>query len=767
MRGDGGAPGRYAIRPLEDCAGKELEKQLEEVMDEMAEEAEDVPEEARRVKKVLNPHLPTDAEREEHGVTHLPYRNWCRHCVRGRGKEAAHQGAAADHVNGVGEFSLDYAFPATEGGDGMTLLIVRERATRMTCSMQVPRKGSTGLYASKRVVAFIREVGYEDCAIIMKTDGEAALKAVVDEVAKMRGHAKTVREEAPKGASQSNGIIERAVQSVVGQLRVMKDALETKWESVIPDRHPVMSWMTEYASVLLNRCEVGKDGKTAYERMKGKRATVLGIEFGEQVHMKRFPTNQRLSKLSIMWSDAIFLGVRTVSGEVIVGTKEGIWKTRTVTRKPVEERWSKDAETLVGGVPWKMSADDEEADGVMEKFGLGAKMTAEDEQRIAEEVKETVPRRFLIQKRDLDAHGYSKDCAGCRAALGGRVRQAHSEECRKRLMEMMAGSEKVKAARGREDEFLSKVLEKEDQARKRKADREADRESVDAETKVEPAGVETNMNMYMDWKLTGGRRQIEEASGSGDPKRMKAAPLEKRERTADGFADEDPKKTRINGLAVNDEEDDEAVDWAVDDNSGKALDPKEVRMARREELAFMEKLGVFVKVDREEAMIVARNKPTTVKWIDTNKGTEAAPMVRSRLVARDFKGKDAGREDLFAATPPWEMVKGMLVLARQTAGVNVMLIGVRKAHLNGKVKLEEDGRHFIELPEGVQGRRQGRRVEAVALWHEAGRTRVGGRLRRQPGEDRDGSGQGCSHGVLEQDVRCEVRGPWRRLHVHR
>ena len=161
--------------------------------------AEDVPDEARRVKKVLNPHMPTNAEREEHVLTHLPYRNWCRHCVRGRGKEAAHTSMEKDRGNGVGEFSLDYAFPATEDGDGMTLLVVRERETRMTCSMQVPRKGSTGLYASKRVVAFIREVGYEDCTIIMKTDGEAALKAVVDEVARMRGTAKTIREEAPYG----------------------------------------------------------------------------------------------------------------------------------------------------------------------------------------------------------------------------------------------------------------------------------------------------------------------------------------------------------------------------------------------------------------------------------------------------------------------------------------------------------------------------------------------------------------------------------------
>ncbi len=36
--------------------------------------------------------------------------------------------------------------------------------------------------------------------------------------------------------------------------------------------------MVEHAAVILNRCEVGHDGKTAHERLNGKKAPVLGIE---------------------------------------------------------------------------------------------------------------------------------------------------------------------------------------------------------------------------------------------------------------------------------------------------------------------------------------------------------------------------------------------------------------------------------------------------------------------------------------------------------
>jgi hypothetical protein len=39
----------------------------------------------------------------------------------------------------------------------------------------------------------------------------------------------------------------------------------------------------EWAALVLNRYEVGKDGKTPYERCKGKKATTMGLEFGEAV----------------------------------------------------------------------------------------------------------------------------------------------------------------------------------------------------------------------------------------------------------------------------------------------------------------------------------------------------------------------------------------------------------------------------------------------------------------------------------------------------
>ena len=64
---------------------------------------------------------------------------------------------------------------------------------------------------------------------------------------------------------------------------------------------------------MLNRLEVGKDGKTAIERCKGKSATVMGVEFGEKVLYKKKP-GQKSEKINSRWSLGIFVGVRSQIG---------------------------------------------------------------------------------------------------------------------------------------------------------------------------------------------------------------------------------------------------------------------------------------------------------------------------------------------------------------------------------------------------------------------------------------------------------------------
>ena len=84
----------------------------------------------RRSVKKLDPREPSKEEREEHEKTHLPSRNWCRHCVRGRGKEEASQDANRDQE--VAEVHLDFMFMGDEVDDRtLVVLGVKERSRGM------------------------------------------------------------------------------------------------------------------------------------------------------------------------------------------------------------------------------------------------------------------------------------------------------------------------------------------------------------------------------------------------------------------------------------------------------------------------------------------------------------------------------------------------------------------------------------------------------------------------------------------------------------
>jgi hypothetical protein len=221
---------------------------------------------------------------------------------------------------------------------------------------------------------------------------------------------------------------------------------------------------------------------------------------------------------------------------------------------------------------------------------------------------------------------------------------------------------------------------------------------------------------------------------------------------------------------VNNEEG--QVEWYEDLKTGEGLDPRMVKEAREEELKFMKKIGLFELVPVEDCWKSTGKDPITTKWVDVNKGSTERPDVRCRLVARDFKPKgEAIRADLFAAMPPLEAKKLLFQKAavenarnraRGKPGIKVMLVDVKKAHLNGF--LEEDEEAFVWLPAEANA---GRTSIPMAVRHEASSERMGARVLRHAGRARFREGPRCANGVLLQREGHSLRGTWRRLHVHR
>jgi hypothetical protein len=448
-------------------------------------------------------------------------------------------------------------------------------------------------------------------------------------------------------------------------------ALEDRWGLHIDPAHPVVTYMADYCAYLLNRLEVGVDGKTGYERVKGKKANVLGIEFGEKLLWKVRRKN-KMAKLDPRWEEGVFVGVRRRSGEVWIATANGLKSARSVKRLPMETRWSPENIEMVKFVPWNRYKEDQGADGEIPGGGVEAEpidRPAEPEGGLGRtvvvdtQVKE--PRKVYITKADAEKHGYTRGCGGCSSWFKGLSRQPHSDVCRKRFEDTMKESAKVQNTAKRKQEFEDKVNKKvKEQQEEKKVEpkkRKAGDEGMD-DAEREREATSTPASSSKDGMSVVGKRTVREDADGEDGD-------EKRQRNAEAVWVQEVESR----WTEDDEENQELLKVAWDDVNGGELDANLVKKARTEEIEYMKAKKIWRLVPRWECRRKMGKEPITTKWVDTNKGTQERPIVRSRLVARDFKVKnEKDREDLFAATPPWEAKRLLMYKATQTYG------GIRK-----------------------------------------------------------------------------------------
>ena len=91
---------------------------------------------AQQAKPLPIPAKPTPEMIAAHEVSHLPFRSWCSHCVRGRGKSFQHRRVQHDQDDEAHPVvSLDYAFFGAPGeleqeaigSAKMPVLVVKDR----------------------------------------------------------------------------------------------------------------------------------------------------------------------------------------------------------------------------------------------------------------------------------------------------------------------------------------------------------------------------------------------------------------------------------------------------------------------------------------------------------------------------------------------------------------------------------------------------------------------------------------------------------------
>ena len=461
------------------------------------------------IKSLRDPKLPTKEEVEKHNLIHLPYRDWCPICVKANNREMDHEKDNGKDRK-LPEYSFDYCFPGDEFGYRWTILVGKERSTKAWMASTVPVKGSSGKFGVDKCLEFIEENGDRDSNIIVKTDQEPSIECLMKDLIEHRVNGKTIPEESPVKSSGSNGVVERGVQEIEGHIRALFLAFQERIGNRVDTRERIVAFIPEYAAYLVNRMNVGTDGKVAYERIKGKKPTVMGLEFGEKV-LYKIKAGQRLEKINSRWDFGIFVGVRKRSNEIWVATREGIISVRSVRRIPVEKRWGKDNIEWVKWAPWNRYKDARDADGDVPE-GIPTEERAKDEatgnRTIIVETRERAPREFYIRKEDAEKHGYTRGCGGCSSWFRGLGRQPHTEACRNRFRGLMKDDAKVKNNAERKRDFEERELEKKkrreekkDEKKKRKAEQQAEDE--------EHTGLEGNAQIGGSDSSRGDKRALE------------------------------------------------------------------------------------------------------------------------------------------------------------------------------------------------------------------------------------------------------------------
>ena len=131
----------------------------------------------------------------------------------------------------------------------------------------------------------IDQIGHN--RVTLRCDNEPAIDALAREIAQARQEgSQTVPERLPVGDSQSNGVIERAVGLVASQARTLKAALEHRTGTRIPPDARIPCWLVAFAAYLMNRCDIGSDGKTPLQRLHGSKGqhTFWNSEREDPVH---------------------------------------------------------------------------------------------------------------------------------------------------------------------------------------------------------------------------------------------------------------------------------------------------------------------------------------------------------------------------------------------------------------------------------------------------------------------------------------------------
>ena len=206
----------------------------------------------------------------------------------------------------------------------------------LLCWSSATRKGTEFPWIAKRAVRFIK-LGHN--RVTLRCDNEPAIEALARDIGQARQEgSQTVPERSPVEDSQFNGIIERTVGFVAGQARTLKAALEHRKGTRIPLDARIPCWLVEFAAYLLNRCDIGSDGKTLIHRTAWSKGQHTSSGIWRESFVRACQTTKR-RKVGPRFYPGVFVGMLNSSSEAAIVEQGTAIKTRAANvRKMKMER---------------------------------------------------------------------------------------------------------------------------------------------------------------------------------------------------------------------------------------------------------------------------------------------------------------------------------------------------------------------------------------------------------------------------------------------
>ena len=207
---------------------------------------------------------------------------------------------------------------------------------------------------------------------IVQYDKESSLESIAKDLCKTIGGLSM--RAAPTGHSQSQGSVGNAQRTLYGQLRTLLSQVQESTGLKLTSESPMFTWCVKHAQWLINRYLIGSDGKTAYSRSWSREYNGALCMFGEWIDAK-LPINRnvKIPKGGSQWFSGVYFGKDTEADEVILGNENGVFKVRTVKRRPPSQQWNATGVSKMLSVPWQPKGDGVDSTAFVMPLDLGVK----------------------------------------------------------------------------------------------------------------------------------------------------------------------------------------------------------------------------------------------------------------------------------------------------------------------------------------------------------------------------------------------------------